>query len=171
MLQFVHCRIPENAVALGRIVSMAEVELLEKRAIPIGPRALTSASMPARRNSAGVAVLPSIVLPRSWCYALWVPFCRIFDPDRQFPGFLQGATPKPVIRSQECVDRGTFRACNVQSVECLEAQGLQLRAALPFLLTHDPRSPLRSLYPGVHRPQHAYLYPDFDRFRVPVRRL
>ena len=31
-----------------------------KRAIPTGPRALTSASMPARRNSADVVALPSM---------------------------------------------------------------------------------------------------------------
>jgi hypothetical protein len=56
--QVVDCRTSQNAVVVGRVIAVAHVELLQKRIIPTGPRALTSASMPARRNSVGVAVLP-----------------------------------------------------------------------------------------------------------------
>src|SRR5581483_11016844 len=73
------------------------------------------------------------VLPRSWCNRLRVPFCRIFDPDRQFTGFPLCSTPKPVVRGQQRVDRGAFRAGNMQSVESLEPQGLQVPTSLPFL--------------------------------------
>jgi hypothetical protein len=37
-------------------------------------------------------------------YSLRVPFCRIFDPNRQFAGFALGAAPQSVIRGQEYVD-------------------------------------------------------------------
>jgi hypothetical protein len=50
----------QPAVAVGRVIALAWIELLQKAGHPHRTQALTCASMPARRNAAGVAVLPSM---------------------------------------------------------------------------------------------------------------
>jgi hypothetical protein len=77
--QFVHCRIPENAIALGGIVPMDKVELLEKASHPDRSQGFHERLNAGTPQSAGVAVLPSIGSTALRLLCLRVPFCRIFD--------------------------------------------------------------------------------------------
>jgi hypothetical protein len=95
---------------------MAEVELLEKashsdRSQGLYERINAGASQFGGARRAAVNGFYRI----HGAIASGYHFARIFDPDRQFTGLPLCLAPKPIVRGQQGVDRGTFRARNMQT--------------------------------------------------------